>query len=88
MREVEETIQEATAASWFPIGKAKRITDVFIRFATPHFPKDFDWSKADPTLSAFFFMSVRNEFHRSIEEWTNAMASIPGSEEHTESKKS
>ena len=86
LQTVEETIKEASAADWFPFGKKKRMTDIFIKFTKKYLP-DFDYEKADPTFPAFFFMSVRNELHRSIQEWVNAMESIPDFTSPTENPK-
>ena len=68
-----DTLKELFQASWFPIGKQKRITQVFIEFAKPYFPKDFNWQESNPLTGAFFFQRVKEELQSSIENWQKSM---------------
>lgn len=87
MRRVEEVNEKLQKAEWFVMGwRAKRITDAFEDFAKPYFPKDFDFSKTQPTFTAFFFKNVRDQLHDSIRKWADSMKSTDVFEEPTEDK--
>ena len=68
LRQVEETLMKANTRVWFRLNKRDQSTiDAFEEFCRPYFPKEFDFSQKQPTLSAVFFSRVRDELTLSID---------------------